>query len=190
MVEVDDAPAQVTRYRTIVADPPWDYGRARPGFSGLKKNPGAMLPYESMSLDAIADLPVNTMADDSAHLYLWTTNRFLRDSFAIVDAWGFKFSCVLAWCKEPLPFSYGSPAFKSTLEFALFARKGKIAPLSREERQWFQWPRAANSQKPEAFLDMVERVSPEPRVELFARRARFGWDYWGDQSLGTADLAA
>jgi N6-adenosine-specific RNA methylase IME4 len=23
---------------------------------------------------------------------------------------------------------------------------------------------------------------------LFARRARFGWDYWGDQSLGTAEM--
>jgi N6-adenosine-specific RNA methylase IME4 len=25
---------------------------------------------------------------------------------------------------------------------------------------------------------------------MFARRARFGWDYYGDQSLGTADLGA
>ena len=25
---------------------------------------------------------------------------------------------------------------------------------------------------------------------LFARRARFGWDYWGNESLGTAELEA
>lgn len=177
-----------TKYRTIVADPPWDYGQARPGFSGLAKNPGAMLPYQTMTLCEITKLPVATMAAESAHLYLWTTNRFLRHSFEIVEEWGFQFSCVLAWCKEPMPFSYGSPAFKSTLEFILFAYRGRSEPLSREERQWFQWPRGKNSAKPDAFLDMVERVSPAPRLELFARRARFGWDYWGDESLQTAQL--
>jgi N6-adenosine-specific RNA methylase IME4 len=51
-----------------------------------------------------------------------------------------------------------------------------------EQRQF------GHSAKPEAFIDMVEQVSPGPYVELFARRARFGWDYWGDQSLGTAEM--
>jgi len=32
-----------------------------------------------------------------------------------------------------------------------------------------------------------EKASPGPYLEMFARRARFGWDYWGDQSLGTAE---
>jgi N6-adenosine-specific RNA methylase IME4 len=36
----------------------------------------------------------------------------------------------------------------------------------------------------------VEQVSPEPRLEMFARRARFGWDYYGDESLGTAKMVA
>jgi N6-adenosine-specific RNA methylase IME4 len=53
---------------------------------------------------------------------------------------------------------------------------------------WFQWPRGAHSEKHDGFLDMVEQVSPGPYVELFARRARFGWDYWGNQSLGTAEM--
>jgi N6-adenosine-specific RNA methylase IME4 len=48
----------------------------------------------------------------------------------------------------------------------------------------------AHSRKPDAWLDLIERVSPGPYVELFARRARFGWDYWGDESLGTAELVA
>jgi N6-adenosine-specific RNA methylase IME4 len=60
----------------------------------------------------------------------------------------------------------------------------------RSETRWFEWPRAAHSAKPDAFLDLVERLSPAPRLEMFARRARFGWDYWGDQSLGTAEMAA
>jgi N6-adenosine-specific RNA methylase IME4 len=50
--------------------------------------------------------------------------------------------------------------------------------------------RLAHSQKPEAFLDLIERVSPGPYVELFARRDRLGWDTWGNEALGTAELAA
>lgn len=71
-------------------------------------------------------------------------------------------------------------------------QKGTAPPpvLQRAPGRWFQWPRQAHSQKPEAFLDLVEMVSPGPYVELFARRARFGWDYWGDQSLGTAEMVA
>jgi N6-adenosine-specific RNA methylase IME4 len=55
---------------------------------------------------------------------------------------------------------------------------------------WFNWKRMgkAHSRKPDAFIDMVEQASPGPYVEMFARRARFGWDYWGDESLGTARL--
>lgn len=58
----------------------------------------------------------------------------------------------------------------------------------RVDTRWFVWPRGAHSAKPEAFLDMVERVSPGPYLELFARRARFGWDYAGDGSLGTVEI--
>lgn len=44
---------------------------------------------------------------------------------------------------------------------------------------WFNWPRGRHSQKPPAFLDVVESVSPGPYVELFARAPRLGWDAWG-----------
>ena len=58
------------------------------------------------------------------------------------------------------------------------------------DTRWWRWPRGVHSAKPEAFLDVVESVSPSPRLEMFARRARFGWDYWGDESLGTAEVVA
>jgi N6-adenosine-specific RNA methylase IME4 len=48
----------------------------------------------------------------------------------------------------------------------------------------------AHSRKPDGALDLIEQASPGPYLELFARRARFGWDYWGDQSLGTATMPA
>jgi N6-adenosine-specific RNA methylase IME4 len=78
----------------------------------------------------------------------------------------------------------------STTEFVVFARRGSLAALTRCDRQWFEWSRGAHSEKPEAFLDIVEQVSPGPYLELFARRQRLGWDTWGNESLNHVELSA
>lgn len=44
---------------------------------------------------------------------------------------------------------------------------------------WFTASRRGHSEKPDLFLDLIERMSPGPYVELFARAPRFGWDSWG-----------
>lgn len=191
----------MTRYQTIVADPPWDHS-AGTGFSyGEKHSQGARngkprstaTPYESLTLAEIAALPVSDLAEPDAHLYLWTTQKYLRDSFEIVDAWGFKVSSTLTWCKAPMGFMGG--AYRSSTEFCHFARRGSLAHKRQAPAQWYTWPRvgwtqsdpaAKHSRKPEAFLDLVESVSPGPYLELFARRNRFGWDTWGDESLPLA----
>ncbi len=141
-----------------------------------------MLTYPTMTVEQIGALPVRDLAEDHAHLYLWTTQRYLWDVIAIATAWGFTGSTLLTWCKAPTGFSLGGAYGKAT-EFCLFARRGTLPALSKINRDWWQWPRTAHSAKPEAFLDLVERVSPAPRLELFARRNRLGWDTWGNEAL-------
>ena len=87
------------RYRTIVADPPWDYERADGRLPGRA---GSIDPYPTMSLGAICALPVSDLAEHSAHLYLWTTAEHLRHSFAVVGAWGFAYRTTIVWCKRRL----------------------------------------------------------------------------------------
>lgn len=179
-------------YRTIVADPPWHYEGTGVNFRdsdfrrGERHKPGQKvvtpLPYGTMRVDEIAALPVADMCADDAHLYLWTTQRYLRDAFTIVDAWGFKPSATLVWCKPPVGWQPGG-AYMNTVEFAIYARRGKLAPKERCSRQWWEWKRGAHSAKPEAFMDIVEQVSPGPYLEMFSRRARLGWDTWGNESL-------
>jgi N6-adenosine-specific RNA methylase IME4 len=151
--------------------------------------------YATMSLEAIGALPVDDIAEPDAHLYLWTTQMYLRDAYDVVEAWGFgRPSSVLVWSKSPKGLSRS--AFVCSAEFVLFARRGTLPTLDRNMGTVFDWPRqfltgsgSTHSAKPEAFLDMVERMSPGPRLEMFARRARLdGWDYWGDESLGTAEM--
>lgn len=171
-------------YRTIVADPPWDQGKAG-GYKWMAGRPSGEsrdLPYPTMSVGEIAALPVDAWAERDAHLYVWTTQKFLRDTYGIVEAWGFTPGCLLVWCKSPHGFNPGG-AWGSTVEFILTAKRGNLRHTGKVERQWWNWPRGAHSAKPEAFLDAVEVVSPGPYLELFARRNRLGWDTWGNESI-------
>lgn len=192
-------------FRTLVVDPPWDHS------DGTGWNPGELdhrgrrygkphataPPYQHMTLGEIAALPIPDLAERDSHLYLWTTQRYLRDSFDLVTGWGFSVSATLTWCKAPMGFMGG--AFRSSTEFIQFARRGSLAHKTQAPTRWFTWsrvgwtqsdPSAKHSRKPEAFLDLVEQVSPGPYLELFARRNRLGWETWGDQSLEHVEVVA
>lgn len=174
------------RYRTIVADPPWSVGR---GPEWASNGPSRPLTYPTMDVDAIASLPVQTLADASAHLYLWTINAYMEDAYDIARLWGFRPSTVLVWAKRPNGIGLGG-TYSLTTEYVLFCRRGVLPAKQRVASTWFEWSRGPHSAKPEAFLDMVETVSPGPYLELFARRQRLGWDTWGNEALNHVDLGA
>lgn len=178
-------------YNTIVADPPWipDLGgnwRARVD----KGRPQRF--YALMELDDIKELVVP--ANEQAHLYLWAITSHVDWGFEVAKAWGFKPVTMLTWCKPGL----GVGRFRCNTEHVIVARKGPRHgnPFGNSGRTgqvtngtWFQWPRGRHSQKPEAFYDLVERISPGPYLELFARRQRVGWTVWGDEVDSELELA-
>ncbi len=183
------------RYSTIVVDPPWRYAVNHPG-SNSKHVRSAEDHYETLTNSEIADLPVRELAADAAHLYAWVTNPILTEQRpsgpninSIVRGWGFEPKTLLTWVKSENGSGLGW-YFRGDTEHVLFAARGNLSiPANLRESNVFRGSRGAHSQKPDSLLDLVERVSPGPYLEMFARRARFGWDYWGDESLGTAELA-
>lgn len=112
------------KYRTIVADPPWEIGdfpahEHQRAAGRLEDNE---TPYPSMTLDAISALPVADLAAPEAHLYLWTTAGFLRSAYGIAECWGFEPLYPLVWCKAPRGKGLGGK-FVSNVEFVLFCRE-------------------------------------------------------------------
>lgn len=157
-------------YRTICVDPPWRYASAATKADARKH-------YSTMSLPEIADLPVAELADEDCHLWLWATNALLEDAYYLVRAWRFRPLTVVTWCKPQPGVGY---YLRNNTEHAILASRGRPqVPADKPLSTWFQWPRGAHSAKPAAFYDLVEQVSPAPRVELFCRQPRFGWDTWG-----------
>jgi N6-adenosine-specific RNA methylase IME4 len=185
------------RFRTIVADPPWHYERFARNVGG-RYGDGTQegwtvrtLPYGSMTVDQIKTLPVKGLADRDCRLFLWTTNRYLRDAFDIATAWGFGYRQMVVWHKTGNPNPWIGHIAPNHAEFLLVCSRGKperLAHLPSNVLAVDANPaRLQHSQKPDAFLDYIERVSPGPYAELFARRARLGWSYpIGDQALGGA----
>jgi N6-adenosine-specific RNA methylase IME4 len=168
-----------SKYRTIVADPPWRYGSA-----ATKADAGKH--YETMAVEEIRSIPVEGQAEDDAHLWLWAVNGLMEEAYSVVRAWGFSPITLITWCKTQPGVGY---YFRTNTEQCIFATRGKpMVPESKPMASYFIWPRGAHSSKPDAFYDVVEQVSPGPYLELFARRARFGWDYWGDESLQTVEM--
>lgn len=172
------------RYQTIVADPPWRYRTT--GITTRTRGDGTYAPeaernYPTMTVDEIVALPVRDWTADDAHLYLWVTNPILPSALPIVEAWGFRYVTLLTWRKlGTLGMGY---YFRGDTEHVIFAVRGK-APIAAPDRQrnWFAAPKTGHSRKPDLFYEMVERVSPGPRLEMFARRRRFGWDVWGNEA--------
>lgn len=177
------------KYRTIVADPPWQYEPHVRGTSSFGPRSDHALPYDQMDLRAIAALPIADLAEADAHLYLWTTNRYLRAAFDLLDEWGFTYRQTLIWRKTGCPSPFAASIAPNHAEYLLYAKRGDLPLLSRLKTNVIDAPQQReHSRKPEVFIDLIEQVSPGPRVELFSRRHRMGWDVWGNESANTAQL--
>jgi N6-adenosine-specific RNA methylase IME4 len=193
-------------YRTIMADPPWPYGNpcAVVGNGGRGGEGAADIVqadvtahYDTMSLADIKALPVQAMTDASgSHLYLWTTNSFMVEAHEVARAWGFEPKTILTWGKiRKADREFFEPScktgywYRSATEHCLFAVQGKQRLIVPEALPTlFLEERLPHSVKPESFRAMVEKASPGPYLELFARRAAPGWDVWGNQAPGSIRL--
>ncbi len=164
------------QYRCIVIDPPWPMQKIE---RDQRPNQTTELDYPVMTLEQLTamDLP----AAEQCHLYLWTTQRFIWSAKNMLDDWGFKCLAVMVWHKSGGFQPIGLPQYNC--EFVLLGRKGGL--LFNTTQQFplcFEAPRREHSRKPDAFYDLVKRVSPEPRIDMFSREPRAGFDQHGAEA--------
>lgn len=196
----------MTLYRTIVADPPWDYGEH--GCSDGPPKPWkdilagqktvADMGYPVMKTADIAAMPVGEKADSNAHLYLWTVNKFLCEAHDVAKAWGFRPMTLLTWGKvkaDGTPSMKTGYYFRGATEHCLFCVRGSLPLLITDGRPTLYLSRRLpHSVKPEWFYELVEECSPAPRLELFARPCsplfpkRPGWHVWGNEVESDIEL--
>ncbi len=174
------------RFATILADPPWQFqnrtGKMAPEHKRLNR-------YATMTLADILELPVASLAEDTAHLYLWVPNALLPDGLRVLAAWGFAYKSNIVWHKirkDGGPDGRGVGFyFRNTTELILFGVRGKnartLAP-GRRQVNILKSRKREHSRKPDETYALIEACSPGPFLELFARGSRDGWTTWGHQA--------
>lgn len=171
----------MSRYATILADPPWPLSMAGQRKRTRGGGKPAALEYETMPLQDICAMNVGALAKPECHLWLWTTNQHLEDGFKVLRSWGFKYLAPIHWIK---PSGQGNWFIHRTQTILFGYREKCVFPLERYLPNIFQsGDPQRHSQKPLEARGFIERVSPPPRLELFARDNRLGWDAWGNECL-------
>ena len=138
-----------------------------------------MRPYPTMTINAICAMVVASIMHEDAILWLWTSSFHMRHAFTVLDAWGFEPKTILTWVKDRV--GHGAWLRKKT-EHCIMATRGKpVVELTNQSTVLFA-PMRSNSEKPQEFFNLVEKLCPAPRyAELFARQQRPRWDGHGDE---------
>jgi N6-adenosine-specific RNA methylase IME4 len=186
-------------FKTVCADPPWNEA----GGGKIKRGADRHYPLIKKKEDILRVMlqaPCWVIADD-AHLWLWVTNNFLPDGLWIMEALGFRYITNRVWAKmEEAPsqavFSPGEhkPVYRRCRmglgqylrgchELLLFGVRGKTMKpdTSVAMPSLLLAPTQEHSVKPAQAYKDIERVSPGPYLEMFARETREGWISWGNE---------
>lgn len=162
-------------YKLIYADLPWQYDNVTTGRNNAS---GAAAKYKTMSLEAICDYPL-PKHDPKSALFLWCTTPMLPYGFEVMSAWGFTYKTAIYWRKI---MSHGmGNYFRGQVEILLVGTKGKLKPFHCQKPNFLQTKVQKHSKKPREIYGLLESLNLNPKIELFARERREGWDAQGDE---------
>ena len=163
-------------YSVIYADPPWSYDHPISDSRRIENQ------YPTMNIDEICALHVQSISADDAILFLWVTTPMLEKGFRVLNAWGFEYRTSMVWVKPSIGMGQW---VRQRHELLLIGVKGNI-PTPRDGDKpdsVIEAPRLEHSKKPEIVYEIIEKMYPElPKVELFSRNKRNGWETWGYES--------
>ena len=166
------------KYKTIYADPPWQFqnrtGKVAPEHKRLNR-------YSTMKLEEIKNMPIKEVADEKCHLYLWVPNALLPEGLEVMKAWGFDYKTNIIWekvRKDGMPDGRGVGFyFRNVTEILLFGVRGeknRTLDAGRSQVNLIRTMKREHSRKPDEMIPLIESCSSAPFLELFARGDREG----------------
>lgn len=173
-INAEPAPLPTGPFRVLCADPPWAYEKRKD--DGTHR---AALTYPTMTTEEVCAMGVGAIAHEDSVLWLWTTNAFMRDAYDVAAAWGFEVKTILTWAKDRMGTG---DWLRGKTEHCLMCVRGKPVVNLTNETTLLEGKVREHSRKPVEFYEMVEKLCPGSKVEIFGREAREGWVTWGAES--------
>jgi N6-adenosine-specific RNA methylase IME4 len=175
-IESGKVPELKGLYNVISIDPAWNYEGENKNITSYDANGRRVAnPYPEMSTQEIKDIKLPLLNDSV--VFLWTTHKFLPDAFDILKNWNLDYKATLVWNKEKIGMGAW---FRMQCEFCLVGIKGKPYWDNTTYRDIINEPRRQHSRKPDAFFDMVDKITLGRKLEYFSREKREGWDVFGN----------
>lgn len=174
------------RFGVILADPEW---RFEPYSRDSGMDRAADNHYPTSATDVIASRPVQDIAAPDCVLFLWATVPMLPDALRVMEAWGFAYKSHFIWNKDKIGTGYWN---RNKHELLLVGTRGNIpAPImGSQAHSVIDAPVRLHSEKPAAFYLLIENYFPNlPKIELNARKARAGWERWGNEAPKQGEAA-
>jgi site-specific DNA-methyltransferase (adenine-specific) len=191
-------------YKIIYADPPWiqKAGRKLKPYKVINGKQiwnsdevkTTDLPYQTMTVEEIANIPVKNIVDKDAFLFMWVTNKYLLQAEKVIKAWGFEYVACITWRKKKMGGGLGG-VVRISSEYLLFCRRGNLKAIGTIPESVIEAKRPyvngypCHSKKPDVFAEIIESVSPPgKRLEMFARNHRDGWDVFGNEVENSIEI--
>lgn len=167
------------KFETIVVDPPWPMTKierdVRPNQAGFS--------YPTMDERELREFAgsVANMAADDCHIFMWTTQKFQWLAKELIELYGFRPTFTMVWHKSGGFQPFKLPQFNC--EFVVYGRRGSVEFVSTKNFDCcFNAPRREHSRKPDEFYDMVALATKGPRVDVFSREPREGFEQFGNET--------
>lgn len=174
------------KYGLIYTDPPW--AQKKGNIRKCRPNQGKELDYPTMRMEDISALHKSVLCNHTTqkhNVFMWTIDKYLPETESMMKDLGYTLHARIIWDKE----NGIAPAFtvRYSHEYLLwFYCKGKMLMPTESTRGKYtdvlREPSTKHSKKPLCAYSMLEDMFPDvPKIELFARNERTGWDCWGNE---------
>lgn len=188
-----DISAITRKFQIFHADPPWRFKT----WSEAGQDRAPEQHYPTMPLDEIMAMPVREISDPDAALFLWVYQPMLPQAMALIEAWGFELKTVafiwvktngapgqdrLFWDQADCRKGLGYHTRAGTEQVWLATRGRGYDRLDKGVGQTvFAAPRE-HSRKPDVIATLIDRIVGDvPKLEMFGRVERKGWDVLGNE---------
>ena len=159
-------------YNAVVCDPPWQIQQH------YRTSEYDEAPYEKMNLQDIAEM--KPPVADGGWLFLWVAMAYLPAGLKLIKDWGLDYRFTMVWHKSSGPTPPGRPVYNH--EIVIVASKGEaVLGDTVGTYSCFEAKTRGHSVKPDEFYKIVAQMTGKPRLDMYARTQRDGWEVWGNE---------